>query len=321
MSDHVMGSVWLVGAGGMAVEYAKVLMALGITPVVIGRGQASAVAFEEKTGLPVVAGGLQRFLRKAPAAPAAVVIAVNVVELAQTAALLLDYCQPKVLLEKPGVLSVRDLRLLQTSKGNAELFIAYNRRYFSSAQAVRRMLEDDGGPVSCTFEFTEWAHRIEPILHRKDPGEMARWFLSNSSHVVDLAFHFAGEPRTLHPTVSGALTWHPSGSAFCGSGVTMRNVMFSYHANWNAPGRWWVEVMSSSRRYRMCPMESLQVQEKGSLSWSEVPLSDERDRLFKPGLHDMVADFLSGTPSPVLCRFAEQTRLFNVYRRIAGYAD
>ncbi len=319
MSDHMMKNVWLVGAGKMAQAYAPVLKSMHIEPVVIGRGAESAAAFEQVTGLPVIQGGLDTFLATTPSQPEAVIIAVNVVDLAPTAIALLRYCQPHILLEKPGVINSAQLQELASLKGADRLYIAYNRRFFSSVQAVKRMLEEDGGPVSCTFEFTEWGHRIEQVLDRKHPEEMKHWLIANSTHVIDLAFYLAGAPVKMDSTVSGSLPWHPSGSAFCGSGMTDRDATFAYHANWKAPGRWWVEVMSEKRRFRLCPLETVQVQMKGSVQWDEVALPDE-DGTSKPGLTRMVDSFLSG-PTDALCNFTDMRRHIPFYQRIAGYND
>lgn len=319
MSDHIDKKVWLIGAGGMAAEYAKVLQAMGIAPLVIGRGEKSATVFAEKTGIEAVTGGLESFLATCPPMPDAVIITVNVVDLARTASMVLGYCQPKILLEKPGAITTEDIELLQSCEGTENLFIAYNRRFFASTQAVKKMLEEDGGPVSCTFEFTEWAHRIEAVLDRKHPEEMKHWLIANSSHVIDLAFYLAGSPVKLDATVTGHLSWHPSGSAFCGSGLTERGATFSYHANWKAPGRWWVEVMSEKRRYLMCPMESVQVQNKGSLGWEDVLLNDDLDKQFKPGLFQMLDIFLSCSITAELCTLDESAQHFPLFQRMAGY--
>lgn len=319
MSDHINKTVWLIGAGGMALEYAKVLQAMEITPIVIGRGNKSAATFQEKTGLNVIAGGLESFLEGHPPAPDSVIITVNVVDLAKTAAKVLNYCQPDILLEKPGAITTADIELLQSCKGTENLFIAYNRRVFASTQAVKRMLEEDGGPVSCTFEFTEWGHRIEQVLERKNPEEMKHWLVANSTHVIDLAFYLAGSPVKLDATVSGSLPWHPSGAAFCGSGLTDRGATFAYHANWKAPGRWWVEVMSEKRRFRMCPLETAQVQNKGSTTWEDVLLEDQKDQDFKPGLYDMTLSFLTGNSPRGRCSFDELSSHFFVFHKIAGY--
>jgi predicted dehydrogenase len=321
MSDYVGKKVWLLGAGNMAVEYTKVLSVMGIHPVVIGRGEESAHNFEAKTGVPVISGGLDAFLAAQPESPDAVINAVNVVDLASTTANILQYCESKVLLEKPGVLNSRELALLSGIRGNENIYIAYNRRFFTSTQAVRKMLAEDGGPVSCTFEFTEWAHRIETVIDRKDPEEMSHWLVANSSHVIDMAFFLAGFPAKFDATISGSLPWHPSGSVFCGSGITERGASFSYHANWEAPGRWWVEVMSLKRRFKMCPMETLQVQNKGEVVWRDVDLDVTSELELKPGLYDMVEAFFANDPKPELCRFDDLAQHFSSFQKMAGYRD
>jgi predicted dehydrogenase len=321
MPDYIDKRVWLIGAGNMAVEYAKVFAAMKIVPVVIGRGQESARVFQEKTGMGVVCGGIDAFLKTGPGKPDAVVVAVNVADLARTAARILEYCQPKILLEKPGAITSAEIGLLKSCKGTDRLFIAYNRRFFASTQAVRKMLEEDAGPVSCMFEFTEWAHRISPVIDRKNPEEMKHWLIANSSHVIDLAFFLVGFPKKLEATVAGSLPWHPSGAVFCGSGLTEQNATFAYHANWEAPGRWWVEVMSRKRRYRMCPMETVQVQNKGEISWSEIKLDDAVEKQFKPGLYEMISAFISDGACPALCTLDELTRHFSVFQKMANYQD
>lgn len=49
---------WLIGAGSMARDYAKVLQGLGQGFEVIGRGPESAKTFEQETGVRVRQGGL-----------------------------------------------------------------------------------------------------------------------------------------------------------------------------------------------------------------------------------------------------------------------
>lgn len=49
--------IWLIGAGPMAEEYAKVLLAMNLDIRVFGRSVAGAETFSGKTGLPVTSGG------------------------------------------------------------------------------------------------------------------------------------------------------------------------------------------------------------------------------------------------------------------------
>lgn len=53
-----MENIWLIGAGAIAVEYAKVLNALKKDFITIGRGHVKAEQFFEKTGNKVIEGGL-----------------------------------------------------------------------------------------------------------------------------------------------------------------------------------------------------------------------------------------------------------------------
>lgn len=310
--------LWLVGAGSMAVDYAKVLKALDVPTLVIGRGNASAQTFSEKAGLPVYSGGIDTFIADAPRLPEAAIVAVGVEGLAATTRRLLEYGVRRVLIEKPGALHNHEMRELAAiaAAQSAEVLIAYNRRMYASTLHAQRLIEEDGGVQSMHFEFTEWGHVIEGI-HKAD-GVKPAWLLANSTHVIDLAFYLGGTPIDMHCYTSGALDWHPSSAVFAGAGRTDRNVLFSYQANWGAPGRWSVEVLTANYRLVFRPMESLQITKKGSVAVEPVLLNDQLDKSFKPGLHEQVSRFLRRQPDG-LCTLEEQMVHWPLYTRIAGY--
>ena len=89
--------------------------------------------------------------------------------------------------------------------------------------------------------------------------------MANSTHVVDLAFFLGGAPEKISSYVGGKLDWHPNGSIFSGAGITKNNTLFSYNANWEAPGRWGVEVITNKSRLILRPLEKLQIQKIGNL--------------------------------------------------------
>jgi predicted dehydrogenase len=302
----------------MAVDYHKVLRDLGATTTVIGRGEASARRFETQTGQPVVAGGLEAHLAAMPSLPDAAIVATGVEALAPTARRLVAAGVRRLLLEKPGALTRSELDALASQAGaaGAEIVIAYNRRMYASTLAAQRMIEEDGGVRSVHFEFTEWSHVIEGLP--KAPGVKEAWLLGNSTHVIDLAFHLSGAPVDLSTFTAGSLPWHPAAAAFSGAGRTEQGALFSYCANWDAPGRWSVEVLTRERRLIFRPMESLQVMRRGSVAIEPVPLDDAGDKAFKPGLHEQVCRFLRGRRDG-LCSLAEQVRCWPLYERIAGY--
>jgi len=312
--------VWLIGSGTMSLSYAAVLRDLSADTLVIGRGETSAAKFREATGLAVVTGGLDAFLATAPALPDAAIVSVGVENLFATTAALVRAGVPRVLVEKPGALDLASLKTLRdlAAERGARVSIGYNRRYFASTRKAIELAQADGGFTSCSFEFTEWGHEIETLV--KGPGVKERWLLSNSSHVIDLVFHLIGQPAELHATTRGSLSWHPSAAIFTGSGLSDRGVPFAYHSNWDAPGRWGVEVLTRNLRMILRPMEALQVMRRGSVAIEPVAIDDAIDKAFKPGLHRQTSDFLNGVDG-ALCSLDSQISAWGSYCRIGAYDE
>lgn len=310
-------SVWLIGAGAMAQDYAKVLQGLGQEFEVIGRGATSAKKFESVTGHPVRREGLNDALRVS-GAPEQAIVSVSVEQLAPVTVKLIKSGTRRILLEKPGGLNEMEIRSVQEAAAThgADVLLAYNRRFYDSTTLARKLIEEDGGATSCIFEFTEWSHVISAVT--KGPGVKDVWFFANSSHVVDLAFHLCGFPKEWRAWHGGSISWHPSAAQFCGAGITERGVFFSYNADWEAPGRWGVEVMTRKRRFIFKPMEKLQVTQLGSVKVESVEIDEQLDETFKPGLFRQTKAFLDRN-NHLFCTIDEQLRHCSIYDEMAGY--
>jgi predicted dehydrogenase len=310
--------VWLIGAGPMAIDYAKVLKAQNVNFIVVGRGSNSAQAFTEQTGVPVVLGGLEAFLDAAPELPHSAIVSVGMEVLAETTQRLLVYGVQRILVEKPGAMTrheIHELGALAREKA-AEVLIAYNRRLYASTLRAQQIIEEDGGVKSIHYEFTEWDHLIREL--KKADGIKPVWLLANSTHVIDLAFYLGGRPADWQAFTAGKLDWHPASSIFAGAGRTDRNVLFTYQANWGAPGRWGIEVLTDNYRLIFRPMESLQIMRKGSVVIEPLPLDERWDKAYKPGLYEQVRRFLSGDFQGI-CTLDEQVEMWDFYTKIAGY--
>lgn len=310
----------VVGSGAMAKEYLKVLQALNAPVTVVGRSASGAEAFERDTGLAVLTGGLEANLEVLDIASFShCIVTTNVTQLYGNVCSLLRAGAKKILVEKPFVLDQEQLdnacRL--ASDKCADVFIAYNRRFFSSVIKAREIIEADGGLEMVKFDFTEWAHVIEGL--EKDAHEKARWLLANSTHVIDLAFHFAGTPKTLTAYRAGTLDWHPSAKIFSGAGISQEGVLFSYGSDWGSAGRWWLELFTPLRKLRLCPMEKLLETRKGTVVEQEIPLDDEVEKAFKPGLFRQTEHFLS-VNTVDLCGLSELRQKFPHFCEIAGYS-
>lgn len=312
-----MHSLWLIGAGPMAKDYAKVLSAMGRNFLTIGRGDDSAAAFEADLKTPVRRGGLVRALEELPP-PDTAIIALDVGQLAEAAASLSRSGCRRILLEKPGALNVASLDVLRgvADKQHTEIFIGYNRRFYASVDKARELASEDGGITSVHFEFTEWAHKIAPLL--KEPGVKERWLIANSSHVIDLAFHLCGKPSAWAGWASGSLEWHPASARFCGAGTTSSGALFSYLADWQAPGRWGVELLTRRHRLLLRPLESLHSVALGSVEATPANLPDDLDTRFKPGLYRQTDAFLRNCTDR-LCTLDEQAENLALYAAMARY--
>ncbi len=295
MPDHV--TTLLVGAGPMALAYAKVLRGLDVPFEVIGRGARSADVFAQTTGQRPVEGGLADFLSRRQIDPAIpVIVALPIPQLASATQLLIAAGARRLLVEKPAGLDLAEIDTLAAAAcaAAADVFVAYNRRFYASVAAARALIVKDGGVSSFHIEFTELADRV--ATPEKAPAVLTNWLLGNSSHVIDLAFHLCGDPVEMNGVVSGSLPWHPTGAVFAGHGRTAAGALFTWHADWSSAGRWGLDLRTRRRRLLLQPLEKLQLQEKSGFTLSEFDLADRLDREYKPGLYRQVEAFLDDDP-------------------------
>jgi len=310
--------VWVIGTGPMAVEYAKILKDLNIKFQFIGRGKKSAEIFKAETGITPYIGGLENFLEQTKKIPSHTIVAVGHPELAEQTSILVEFGVKNILVEKPGALYFNELNTIKdnSNKHDINVFIAYNRRFFQAVEEAKNLIKNDGGLLSAHFDFSEPAHIIGQ-LHHSDEVKKS-WLISNSAHVIDLAFFIAGHPNKLNTYTYGSLDWHKTGSVFIGNGLTNNNVPFSYHSNWESPGRWGLEFMTKNHRLILRPMEKLQIIKVGSYDMEETGSDYSIDEKYKPGLFKQTQAFLNNEHN-YLCNINEQVINWAMYNKIASY--
>lgn len=318
MSYNIVSEeVLLVGAGPMAVEYAHILNDSELIYKTVGRGEASAAEFQEKTGHEVIQGGLDAYLDSEAAIPQIAIITLQVHQLADASIKLMRRGVKRILVEKPAGISRQEIEeVVKVSKEtDSKVFVAYNRRFLASVQKAKELIKEDGELTSFNFEFTEWSHVIEPLV--KPEGVKEAWFYANSTHVVDLAFFFGGPVKDISSYVQGGVSWHPKGSIFSGSGITQSNALFSYKANWESAGRWGVELLTPKRKFILMPMEKLHAQDLGTIKQYEIACDYTLDDKYKPGLYLQVYHFLMNDSCEDLMSIEEQLISFqSIYQTI-----
>lgn len=310
-------TILLIGTGPMALDYSKILLAQNIPFQVVGRGIESALKFESVTGIKPFVGGLEKYLEsKTLSRNTYAIITTGTEALMSSLLLVLKARAYKVLIEKPAAISIEELieNEDELKLFSENIYVAYNRRFYASVIEANKMIEEDGGLQTIHFEFTEWSHVIEPLT--KAPGVKENWFFANSTHVVDLAFYLAGNPTKWSAySKGGTLKWH-SKTNFTGAGITDKDVLFSYLSNWESAGRWAIELLTQKRRIYLKPIESIGVQERGTVAVVEHKFDNTEDLQFKPGLKKQLEAYLNDDQAKLL---SIQDHLFyskEIYRKI-----
>lgn len=301
----------VAGAGAMASEHLVALLAVGVARE---RVVVAARRPEQAEQLAAAHGVRPARLDEVEAETAIVAVAEDA--LVPVAKGLLRRGARRVLVEKPGALAAAELAELQRYD---HVFVAYNRRFYPSVVRARELVEEDGGAIAASFDFTEVERLVLADAKRRGLPEriLHRWGIANSLHVIDLAFFLGGDPESLVAERSGSLPWHPDGARFAGSGRTTGGALFSYLAAWDGAGRWGVEVTTRERRLVLRPLEELQEQRRGSFALEPVELSDEPSGV-KPGLTGQLAAFLAGD-TRFLCGIGEAVARLELAEKIFGY--
>ncbi len=313
--------VLLVGLGNMSQEYAAVLSHLKVDFTPIGRGAGSANLFTDSIGIPAVLGGLERFIDSFEGSIAShAIVCLPIDSLHMETVRLIKFGVKNILVEKPAGLTRSQINDIveHASRYGCNVFVAYNRRFFSSVIELQTRIEKEGGLLSFSFDFTEWSDSIKATSHNQEIKE--NWVLANSTHVIDLAFFLGGQPTEYSTHTSRGLDWHSRSSIFCGSGTTDKGAIFNYHSNWASPGRWGLEFCTSQSRYILKPMEKLQRIRHNSVEIEDIEVNCAGlDEDFKPGVFLQTETFLGRHSDSALCSLSYHSRIFQVYENIAGY--
>ena len=311
--------IYLIGTGVMAKEYVKVLWAMGVDFKVIGNRQKSCKSFESETDVSIIPGGDKALAKLNVSLDDKFILAVPVEALATTTVVALKQGAMNILAEKPAGLDLQTIQGLKdkAKSTNAKIYVAYNRRFYSSVIEAQKLIKKDGGVQSLFFDFTEWSDEIENL--KKAEITLRHWVLSNSSHILDLAFYLAGKPKEMATYRSGSLNWHEH-STFSGCGITENDVLFNYMANWDSAGRWRLELHTNKRKIIFTPIEQLHIMNRGSTIIEKVNLPGVLDTSFKPGLYLQVSEFIEGKQGGGLCTIDDHLDLTASYERIAGYS-
>ncbi len=316
--------ILIIGSGFMANEYLKVLSNSSHNIIVVSRSpnkvKELSKNYIDNQNIIFISGGIENYFKNGGTIPDACINCVSIENLFETTCTLLRNNVKKILVEKPGSLSIDEIESLEqiSIEKEALIRIGYNRNFYSSVSRLVELCETDGGITSLNFEFTEWIHTIKQSEY-SEPA-LNKWMLSNSSHVIELAFKLIGFPKKITSIQKGIdnISWHKSGSIFIGCGISTTNIPFSYHSNWESAGRWGVEIFTKEGKYSLRPLEKLSFQKKGTLNIVDIEIENEIEKLYKHGIYKQLNSFLENDYK-LLVSLSEQKELIKIINEIAGY--
>ena len=282
-------SIILIGTGPMAKEYAIAFKKMNISNVtVISKVEQETTDFSNSFNFEVLHGGYKKHLPTLKKSDL-VVIVTPIPQLLDAAKIAIDSGQTKILIEKPGSLYPNELLSFSKQLTTQTVRIGYNRLLYPSFHKLKSIIKEET-ITSCHFDFTDWTHTID---FEKYPTDVySRWGISNSLHLISMAMELIGMPKILTSHHNGSLDWHHSGSVFTGSGISDKNIPFSYNADWESAGRWGIELKTNKNSYRLIPLEGLFVCHKKSVDWEEIPLNISYSDV-KPGLAEEISAMLT----------------------------
>ena len=280
--------VAIIGAGNMAKEHIIVINSIPELSVVgiTSRTRSRAEKLAENFNIPIVAENINELYNLTRADGA--LIAVNELSTENTCldAMLYPW---KLLVEKPvGIDLESSKRVLDFKKlKKAELYVAMNRRYYSSIRKAMAIIEEIN-----TQRVVNIIDQEAPNLAREQGRPEAvckNWHFANSIHLIDLFKVFC---RGNLLTVNNILPGESNSTPF----ITHSILHYEggdigiYQSIWNAPGPWSIDIQTRTKTMEMRPLERLEDQHYPSRSKEKVIL-DGIDSSYKPGVYSQMRDF------------------------------
>lgn len=278
--EHDGCKVAIIGAGYMAGEHIRALSDVPGTVVVgiFSRTRSKADSLAETFGIKVVAESVTELYERTQAD--LVVVAVSEISMREVSLECFRFPWV-VLLEKPPGYMLRDARAIQREAlaGNRKVFVALNRRFYSTTQTALADLATQEGRRYVHVQDQQSQEQVASLGYPKSIIDHLMY--ANSIHLVD---YFAVYCRGAVKSVNRVLRWNAADP-----GVVVAFVEFEsgdqglYEGMWQGPGPWAVSVTTPAIRWELRPLEQVFFQRRGERQRHGVECS-AWDLNFKPGL-------------------------------------
>jgi hypothetical protein len=310
-------TVTIIGTGYMAEKYTEALKKFKIKNITImGRTKKNVKYISDKFN---VDGKYTKFEKNLLdlSKQDLVIIAVSVKALIPILRKVIDQGCQNILVEKPGSLYTNELDKINKKITTQNVRIAYNRIVYPNVILLKNMIEKDGGVSSCIFSITERPHLMKNIDKKSDVYQ--RWGISNSLHVISLVTEIIGMFDFILPIQRGMLDWHRSGSKFLGTGITSKEIPFSYHGDWESIGGWGITIFTKNHIFKLKPLEILLMKKRNSKKWKVIKFKTSFPKI-KQGVSEEIFMMLHKDQTKNILPTIDVSRSFIEYaKKIFGY--
>jgi len=270
----------IIGAGYMATEHIKVYKHLNNVEIVgiYSRTKKKAVDLSLNYSINVVADSISELysLTKADL----VIIAISELEVCKVCEEAFKF--PWMLLvEKPIGLNLFEASYLcdLALKYKSNVFVALNRRHYSSTRAAIKALNDNS--ENRVVQVFDQEYPSIAVRNGTSKNVTENWMYANSIHLVDYFNLFC---RGELIGVENVCRWEQNKFSFVLSKLIYSSGDIGiYNAIWEGPSPWIVSINTQSIRVELKPLEQISVQNFGERISTVIPV-EEWDIVFKPGL-------------------------------------
>ena len=282
----------IVGTGLIAEEYMKCLIEFNIKYEVLGNTINKSDLISKKYNCVCYSGGVENF--NFDKEYDNVIIATPANLLYNHLKLCILKCKDlkNIFIEKPGCLYTYELKDIISIKKDIQIFIAFNRRFYSSVLKGKEYILND--PIKKLNLIID-EYNLENNAKEISNEIMQTWFACMTTHVVDLAFFLTGIPdelNVLNIDGYGQLEYHKKACIFNGNGITKNNIEFEYSGNWTKNGKWKMDLhLESGKMLSYQPLEDLKIINIDGTE--ELIKRNEIDTLYKPGYYKQINSFIT----------------------------
>jgi predicted dehydrogenase len=278
----------VVGAGNMATEHVKAFQDIVDVEIVAitSRNIGRATNLAGKFNIGSVCESVSEIYDKYK--PDGVVIAVSELE---THSVILEASRfPwSMLVEKPIGYNCEQAKAIfqLLEKRQDSIFVALNRRHYSSTRGVLKQLE--GHNSSRVVVINDQEDTDSAVLDKRPQQIVENWMYANSIHLIDF---FAIFCRGSLQEVNNIIPWRGAGTELILSELKYDSGDTGiYTSYWNRPHPWTVSISTKNKWWEIRPIEVA-----SSISReSRTPVLLERSKWdfdFKPGLRAQAEEFV-----------------------------